>query len=123
MLAEKGNADDQNNAEDGPPNFETICVLFENTTAKVLAEIAKNVRYPLSNYAGIWNSQVGSLPLRISGSWHSIVRMAGKAVCHHHHPPALNYGFLWELKIFPAMKESYRVYLGTGSQNPNIYAY
>ena len=53
MLAEKGNADDQNNAEDDPPNFETICVLFKNTTAKFLAEIAENVRYPLSNYIGI----------------------------------------------------------------------
>ncbi len=42
------------------------------------------VRYPRSNYVGIWNSRVGSLPLRISGTWHSFVRMAGKAVCCHH---------------------------------------
>lgn len=63
---------------------ETICVLFKNTTAKFLAEIAENVRYPLSDYVGIWNSHVGSLPLRIYDLWHSIVRMAGKAVCRHH---------------------------------------
>ena len=36
---------------------------------------------PLSNYEGIWNSHVGSLPLRISGTWHSIVRLT--AVCRH----------------------------------------
>ena len=36
---------------------------------------------PLSNYEGIWNSHVGPLPLRISGTWHSIVRLT--AVCRH----------------------------------------
>jgi len=30
---------------------------------------------------------------------------------------------LQEHKIFPATKESYRVYIGTGSQKPDIYAY
>ena len=34
------------------------------------------VRYPLSNNDGIWNSHVESLPLSISGTWHSIMREA-----------------------------------------------
>ena len=43
MLAEEGNADDQNTVEDDPPTFETICILFQKTTAKVLGEIAKKL--------------------------------------------------------------------------------
>ena len=35
--------------------------------------------YSLSTYEGIWNSHVGSLPLGISGTWHSIVRLVAKA--------------------------------------------
>jgi hypothetical protein len=38
-------------------------------------------------------------------------------------PPAKPEIILREHKIFPATKESYRVYIGTGSQNPDIYAY
>jgi hypothetical protein len=29
------------------------------------------------------DSHIGTLPLRIAGTWHSIVRLAGKAICHH----------------------------------------
>ncbi len=38
----------------------------------------KCVRCPLFSYIEIWNSHVGTFPLRISGTWHSIVRMAAK---------------------------------------------
>jgi hypothetical protein len=38
VLAEEGNADDQNTIEDDPPIFETIRIVFQMTTAKVLAE-------------------------------------------------------------------------------------
>ena len=43
-----------------------------------IATIVALVTYPLSNYVGIWNSHVGTLPLRISGTRHSIMRMAAK---------------------------------------------
>ena len=43
VLAEEGNTDDKNNAEDDPPTFETIRIIFQKTTAKVLAEIAKKL--------------------------------------------------------------------------------
>jgi hypothetical protein len=29
------------------------------------------------------DSHIGALPLRIAGTWHSIVRLAGKAIGHH----------------------------------------
>ena len=48
--------------------FDIICILSHLIT--------NPVRYPLSNYEGIWNSHVESLPLRISGTWHSIMREA-----------------------------------------------
>jgi len=43
VLAEEGNADDQNTVEDDPPTFETIRILFQMTTDKVLGEIAKKL--------------------------------------------------------------------------------
>jgi hypothetical protein len=29
------------------------------------------------------DSHVETLPLRIAGTWHRIVRLVGKAICHH----------------------------------------
>jgi hypothetical protein len=43
VLAEEGNADDQNTVEDDRPTFETIRILFQKTTAKDLGEIAKKL--------------------------------------------------------------------------------
>ena len=43
VLAEEGNTDDENNAEDDPPTFDTIRIIFQKTTVKVLAEIAKKL--------------------------------------------------------------------------------
>ena len=54
-------------------------------TQHYIAVLKGCVRYPLSNYAGIWNSHVGTLPLCISGTWHSIVRMAEKYNFPPHH--------------------------------------
>ena len=48
VLAEEGNADDQNTVEDNPPTFETIRILFQMTTAKVLGEIAKKLDVTLN---------------------------------------------------------------------------
>ncbi len=48
VLVEEGNADDQNTVEDDPPTFETIRILFQKTTAKVLGEIAKKLDVALN---------------------------------------------------------------------------
>jgi hypothetical protein len=48
VLEEEGNADDQNSVEDDRPIFETICILFQKTTAKDLGEIAKKLGVALN---------------------------------------------------------------------------
>ena len=50
---------------------ECLYIYVSNLTLYTLA-----VRYPLSNYEGIWISHIESLPLRISDTWHSIMREA-----------------------------------------------
>jgi hypothetical protein len=67
-----------------PTKHQTLTICTSNssgvnsTTASYIEVLKGCVRYPLSNYEGIWNSHIESLPLRISGTWHSIMRNAAR---------------------------------------------